>query len=194
MVMADSEEETVEVKKKRKPLWLWLALGGGLVVVLAGGGYVFMQGQGSVVKKPVLPPPHYITLDPFVSNLTSTSGLHYIQVTIELKTRDPNAAAEVAARRPEIRNAVLNILAEQNLFRVIRPQGHQALRGKILHVINAILGSRSAAPSRASSAAPVTAATARSAGVAATTAAAVSSGGVMKGPISGVYFTAFVVQ
>ncbi|GEM_PF-913139 len=193
--MADSEE-TVEVKKKRKPLWLWLALGGGLVIVLAGGGYVFMHGRGPVAKKTALPPPHYITLDPFVSNLTSTSELHYIQVTIELKTRDPDAAAKVAARRPEIRNAILNILAEQNLFQVIRPQGRQALRGKILHVINAILGSGPGATATAATAAragtvPATSATSATS---ATPAVAVSSGGVMTGPISGVYFTAFVVQ
>jgi len=79
--MADREKTETAPPKKRR-LWLWLGVGIVLLVGALAGGYHFLFQGETGAKHPVPPPPvHFISLQPFVSNLSSNSGLHYIQVT-----------------------------------------------------------------------------------------------------------------
>ena len=72
--MADREKaETVPPKKRR--LWLWLGIGVLLVGALAGGYRFLFRGETGAKHHVPLPPVHFISLQPFVSNLSSNSGL-----------------------------------------------------------------------------------------------------------------------
>lgn len=177
----DSDSKEAQSTGKSKPKWLWFAIGGGILVVILGAGYMFLKKQSPAPKVAKLPPLKYIKLNSFVSNLNSSEGLHYIQVTMELKTRATAAAAAIAKDRPEIRNAVLNLLAEQRLSTVTQPKGREHLRSQILSAINGILdgGQKRARGPTGSTGGRASAVQVRPAG---------------KHPILGVYFTAFVVQ
>lgn len=190
--MADREKtETVPPKKRR--LWLWLGIGGVLLVgVLAGGYRFFFQGEAGAKHHVPPPPVRFISLQPFVSNLSSNGGLRYIQVTIKLKTRDPNAEAKVKDHLPEIRNAVLNVLAGQSVADVVNSAGRIRLRSQILCVVNRILRTGVMKTYTRCEKAGIVVST--SAG----TSALITGSAVVtrpkSRPILGVYFTAFVVQ
>lgn len=177
--MAESASKSAEDSGKngKKKIWLWAGLGA-VVLICAGGALYFSMNRGKkseVAEKPVLPV-RYTALKRFVSNLESDGPLHYIEVTVELKSRSPEVPAQVALHRPEIRNAVLNILAAQSLPAVALPAGRESLREKILHSVNTILDGKTGSTAVASG---TGAANAHKAEI---------------GPILGVYFTAFVVQ
>lgn len=104
---------------------------------------------------------HFIVLAPFVTNLASSDGsTHYLQTTVALKTSDPGLDARVSALTPEIRNAILRLLASQPADQAASVRVREQLRRQIGQAVNAVLGG--------------------GAGAAAA--------------VSGVYFTAYVVQ
>ncbi len=190
--MAD-EKKAPEGKegKKKKPLLLWIVIAAVLVVALGAGGMYFFKARDAskhvAIKK--LPPAHYVGLKQFVSNLTSTQELHYIEVTIQLKTRMKWASAAVVRDQPEVRDAILNILSEQTLPSVVTIKGRNALRARILHAVNKILAHHvDPSPGQASGS------SAASASSPASSESALAASAADSHPILGVYFTAFVVQ
>ena len=142
------------------------------VVLLLGAG-----GGGAawwfLLRKPHAPSPaqlaarrlasvHFIVLAPFVTNLASSDGsTHYLQTTVALKTSEPELDARISALTPELRNAILRLLASEPADKAASVQVREQLRQQIGHAVNRVLG---AGPSAAG------------------------------GPVSGVYFTAYVVQ
>ncbi|MGC8504398.1 MAG: flagellar basal body-associated FliL family protein [Acidithiobacillus sp.] len=111
----------------------------------------------------------FIDLGSLVTNLqTSDGSTHYIQVEIQLKTFDPKVAEEVKTFMPEIRNAILTLLASQQADKVSEPAVREQLRQQIQDSVNRILETSGGALK-----APVKTATP---------------------PIAAVYFASFVVQ
>jgi len=191
--MADKDEQDAAQPKKKR-LWLWLGIAGLIVAGGAGGGYVFLTGGSKTSHKPAPPPPvRFISLQPFVSNLSGGS-LHYIQVTVKLKTRVPKAQAEVNNRLPEIRDAVLNILAEQHVSDVVGAHGRTMLRAEILQAVNRVLNSRKDSSGLPASGSGAASAASAPEPVSARNPASIMGAARAEGPILGVYFTAFVVQ
>ena len=111
----------------------------------------------------------FIDLGSLVTNLqTSDGSTHYIQVEIQLKTFDPKVAEEVKTFMPEIRNAILTLLASQQADKVSEPAVREQLRQQIREAVNRILEtSGGALKTPVKTAAP---------------------------PIAAVYFASFVVQ
>ncbi len=167
------EEEVVEKKGGGKKKFILLVL---LLLIATGGGAAWWF----LLRPQMAPSPealaaekekhmHFISLEPFVTNLASQDGsAHYLQVKIDLKTFDPKADEQVNAMMPEIRNAILKILAGQAANQVGTVAGREALRRQILDEVNELLETRGGILSH-----PKTA---------------------KSPPIAGVYFTAFVVQ
>ena len=103
---------------------------------------------------------HFITLAPFVTNLASSDGsMHYLQTTLALRTSDPKLDTRIQALIPEIRNAILRLLASQPADKAASVQVRRQLRVQIRALINRLLG-----------------------------------GSAAQAPVSGVYFTSYVVQ
>lgn len=143
-----------------------------LVVLLGAGGgaawWFLVHDKGAKASgKPVAQAPkpaHFISLQPFVTNVQSDDGqTHYVQVTIDLKADHEKVDAKVTQLMPEIRSAILNILASQQAATVTQEATRNKLRGTIEAQVNQIL--RSAGGESAKS-----------------------------GPITGVYFSGFVMQ
>ena len=171
-----------------------------VLVLLAGAGgaawWFLLRPKSGAVKRPVAAQPsrtaHFITLEPFVTNVISQDGnTHYLQVKIDLKAYDSKVDEQVTAMTPEIRNAVLRILAAQHAETVTSVAVREQLRDEILLAVNRVLSSDGGTP--AAPAAPVLPASASSQARAAQWDAAARLSAAT-GPIAGVYFTGFVVQ
>lgn len=92
-------------------------------------------------------PIEFITLAPFVTNLASSDGnAHYLQTTIALKTSDPKLSERIATVTPEIRNAVLRLLASQPADKAASVQVRDMLRTQILQAVNQVLGTGAGHP------------------------------------------------
>ena len=182
-----------------------------VLVLLAGGGgaawWFLLRPKAAAGKHVAEAKPaqkaHFITLDPFVTNVISQDGnTHYLQVKIDLKAYDPKVDEQVTNMTPEIRNSVLRILAAQQAERVTTVAVREQLREQILLAVNQVLNSDGAGGASAATlpAAPVLPASASSqARIAAQQAQAAAlehaaAASAQKGPIAGVYFTGFVVQ
>jgi flagellar FliL protein len=181
-----------------------------VLVLLAGGGgaawWFLLRPKAAAGKHVAEARPaqkaHFITLDPFVTNVISQDGnTHYLQVKLDLKVFDPKVDEEVTNMTPEIRNSVLRILAAQQAEKVTTVAVREQLREQILLAINQVLNSDGsgsgvaalpAAPALPASASSQARVAAQQAQAAALARAADASAG--KGPIAGVYFTGFVVQ
>ena len=196
-----------------------------VLVLLAGGGgaawWFLLRPKAAAGKQEAQAKPaqkaHFITLDPFVTNVISQDGnTHYLQVKIDLKAFDPKVDEQVTSMTPEIRNSVLRILAAQQAEKVTTVAVREQLREQILLAVNQVLNADGAGPSSAPApvvpAAPAAPAAPASASSQATAAAQqaqaqaaaqqaqaaalarAADASASKGPIAGVYFTGFVVQ
>ncbi len=188
--MAEKEAKAGSGKRK-----LVIILAVVLVLLGAGGGaawWFLLRPKAGPGAKVVAPrDAHFITLAPFVTNVISQDGnTHYLQVKIDLKTYDAKADPKVTKMTPEIRNAVLRILAAQHADTVTTVLVREDLRAQILVAINRVLNGDGGFGVPTPPAPPASVSSqARAAQLDA--AARLSAA---KGPIAGVYFTGFVVQ
>jgi flagellar protein FliL len=139
---AEEGEEGAEGEappKSKKLLFIILA-----VVLLAGGGgaFFFLKGGKAAdakVEAPILPP-IYVNLDPpFVVNFEAESMVRFLQVTVSVMTRDPQAEEIVKKNDPRIRNDLLLILGNQNYESVSTLEGKEELRGRSLEAVRTVV-------------------------------------------------------
>ena len=127
------------------------------VVVLVGGGagaYFMFGGQGEeqtaeqgkdkgkskgktkkaeVVKKE---PAIYVKLEPpFVVNFDANGVMRFLQVTVEVMTRDAAAADLVKSNDPMIRNNLLLLFGNQKSGDITTLEGKEKLRADALDVV-----------------------------------------------------------
>jgi len=145
--MADEEQiddaaegEAPEGGKSKKGLVIGLVA----LLVLGGGGFgawKFMgakhDGKPKVEEKL---PPRYVTLDPpFVVNFEAESVVRFLQVTIDVMTRDVAVETLVKNNDPRVRNDMLLILSGQTYSSVSTLEGKEALRKRCLDSVKAIV-------------------------------------------------------
>ncbi len=146
-----------------------------MVILGAGGGagwwFVLRPKDAQAAKRAATPKPvdaHFIQLEPFVTNVLSDDGqTHYVQVNIALKTSDVTADDGVKTFMPEIRNSILTTLGEQRAAAVANEHVQDQLRASIRQDVNRILRGDGSGD---------------------------TGDGSLRGPISGVYFSGFVMQ
>lgn len=82
----------------------------------------------------------YIPIDPaFVVNFASQGKARFLQVTVEVMTRDPGVTDSVKLHMPVIRNNLMLLLSSQSYDSVSTLEGKEALREQALEVIQQIL-------------------------------------------------------
>ncbi len=116
--MADEEvtPEDAEAPKSGKKKLLLIGVG---VLLLAAGGFAGMtffggsdaaEGEGEIAEaEPTAGPPIYTSLHPpLVVNFKDQAGdAHFMQVTMEVMTRDQDVANAVREHTPVIRNSLI---------------------------------------------------------------------------------------
>jgi flagellar FliL protein len=132
-------------KKSKKMLFIITA-----AVVLLGGGagaFFFMKGgdkakEGEHKEAKVEPrgPAIYVGLEPpFVVNFEATENVRFLQIAVQVMTRDAHIAEVIKNNDPVIRNDLLLLFGSQKSADVASLEGKEKLRGEALEVIRKIV-------------------------------------------------------
>ncbi|KAF1688335.1 flagellar basal body-associated FliL family protein [Pseudoxanthomonas taiwanensis] len=91
----------------------------------------------------------YMALEPpFVVNLAaSEDGPHYLQVEIQLVTRDTNALANLERHAPAIRARLLMLLAQQSAADIADRAGKERLQKEALEEVQKLMRAETGNPS-----------------------------------------------
>lgn len=82
----------------------------------------------------------YLPIDPaFVVNFASQGKARFLQVTVEVMTRDPAVPDKVKLHMPVIRNNLMLLFSDQSYDSISTLEGKEALREQALEVVQQIL-------------------------------------------------------
>ncbi|PLW83969.1 flagellar basal body protein FliL [Kineobactrum sediminis] len=98
-----------------------------------------VAGEDSVKEEKAKGPPIYHKMaEPFIVNL-STPGTRFLQVTVELMTRNTDVVNAVEKHDPLIRNNLLMLLSSQSPESIATVEGKESLRQEALAEIRRVL-------------------------------------------------------
>ena len=129
------------------------------VVVLAGGGGAawFFMSKGDSKKtdtarheeaKPT-GPALYVALDPpFVVNFEAEQLVRFLQVTVQVMSRDPETVEIVKANDPVVRNDLLLLLGGQHYEIISTREGKEKLREQALEAVRHVVKNANGKPER----------------------------------------------
>ena len=126
---------------KRRIPWLIIIIGAVLVVGGIGAALVLTHSSKPAHSKAASAakpsgPPLYLALDPpFVVNFQADQLVRFLQVSIEVMSRDPKTVDLVKNNDPLVRNDLLILLANQKYSAISTPAGKEQLRTDSLAVI-----------------------------------------------------------
>ncbi len=151
--MSDVPVAAAAPKKSGKTLIIVLVVA---IVLLIGGGVGAFFAFGShgdkktaeVKKEPVLPP-QYIALDPpFVVNFESDQQVRFLQVTVQLMTRDPATLELLKANDPVVRNDLLLLYGGQKYTVISSREGKESLRQQTLTAVRKVVTNAGGKPEK----------------------------------------------
>ena len=94
-----------------------------------------------------LSPAVYVSLDPpFVVNLTGGGSARFLQVTVDVMTRDPNMEELVKIHMPAIRNNLVMLFSSQTAESISTLEGKEHLRSEALKVVQEVLENETGDP------------------------------------------------
>lgn len=82
-------------------------------------------------------------LDPFIVNLADSPEVRYLKVTMKLELTNSAAVDDIAARTPQIRDAILVLLTSLDSVAARSPQGKHKLREDVTQRVNGLLPKKS---------------------------------------------------
>ena len=144
---APGQDGTAASKKKGK---LGLILIIAVVVLLGGGGaaaYFLLAGHkdpkaiaAAQAKEAEKTPPLYIALDPpFVVNFEAEQLVRFLQVTVQVMSRDPLIVEMIKSNDPVVRNDLLLLLGNQNYATISSREGKEKLRLQALEAVRKVV-------------------------------------------------------
>lgn len=137
-------------KRGKKLLFILVALI--LVIALLGAGIVGLllwkkgsSGQeaeevATVATFDLATPPTFVTLEPFVVNLSPEEGERFLQVVLALRVADAKTGEKLSAFMPEMRHQINLLLSGKRPSELSTPQGREALAEEIVARTNGVLG------------------------------------------------------
>ena len=142
-----SEEKTAAPAPKKSKKGLLIAVAA--VVVLGGGAgayFGFMRHPEADKKKeaakaavPVKLPAQFIEMEPFVVNFEPGSNSRFLQITVQLMTREKEMADFLEHNKPIIRNDLLLLFGNKHVEEVSTQEGKEALRAAALEGVRKII-------------------------------------------------------
>jgi flagellar protein FliL len=144
---------------KKSKQWFIVAIVAILAfLALAGGGATafFLIGHNGTngkkadekAKEPV-GPPLYVALDPpFVVNFEGEQLVRFLQITVQVMTRDPLTADLLKANDPVVRNDLLLLFGNQKYDEVAARAGKEKLRSDALAAIRHVVSNAGGKPER----------------------------------------------
>jgi flagellar FliL protein len=147
-VLAPAEEAP-----KSKSKWLIITIAAVVVLALGGGGAWFLIPDGNAhakkaeAKREPLAPPQYVALDPpFVVNFDSDQAVRFLQITVQVMSRDPAIVEQLKANDPVVRNDLLLLFGNQKYDDVATRAGKEKLRSDALTAVRAIIAAAGGRP------------------------------------------------
>ncbi len=85
-------------------------------------------------------PLNYIPLDPpFVVNFGGDTDIRFLQITLEVGTRDPEVVETIKEQRPAIRNSLVMLFSSQDPYALNTREGKEKLRDETLSEIQKVM-------------------------------------------------------
>jgi flagellar FliL protein len=144
--------------KSRRTAFLIIVIS--VAVVLLGGGVGAAWWLSSAkhpapaaasAPQPAPPsgPPLFLALDPpFVVNFDSEQAVRFLQVAVQLETRDPATIEMLKTNDPVVRNDLLLLFGTQKYARLATREGKEALRTEALEDVRRVLTAAGGHPER----------------------------------------------
>ena len=140
---------------RRLPLWLIIIVGA--VIAVGLGATLFLthafshppaKSHAAAIQKPS-GPPLYLALDPaFVVNFQADQLVRFLQVSIEVMSRDQKTLDLLKANDPVLRNDLLILLGNQKYSVISTPAGKEQLRAEALAAIRKDLAQAGGNPNK----------------------------------------------
>ncbi|MGH8241635.1 MAG: flagellar basal body-associated FliL family protein, partial [Steroidobacteraceae bacterium] len=145
LAAAPGQEGAAPPQKRPKLLIIIIAA----VVLLAGGGAWFFLSKGDSkndtakhAEAQPKGPPIYIALDPpFVVNFEAEQLVRFLQVTVQVMSRDAETVEMVKANDPVVRNDLLLLLGNQHYETISTREGKEKLRQQALDAVRRVVSS-----------------------------------------------------
>jgi len=98
------------------------------------------DSKKSDAKKKSKAPLNYVPLDPpFVVNFNADSDIRFLQITVEVGTRDPGVIEVIKEHRPSIRNSLVMLFSSQDPYVLNTREGKEKLRDETLSEVQKVL-------------------------------------------------------
>ena len=151
-------------KPKKSKKGLILAIVGVLVLGGAGGGYFALgsmkedapaaatkdkgkdKSKSKKVEEPKAPALFYALDPPFVVNFQPGSTSRFLQVAVQLMTRDPLVVEFLEHHSPIIRNDLLLLFGNKQVAEVSTQEGKEALRAATLEAVRKVISAEGGKP------------------------------------------------
>jgi len=148
---APAEAAAPAPKKSKKLLFVIIGVS---VLALAGGGAAYFSSRGkAAVKVPpktaVKAPALYLAMDPpFVVNFQTEEVVRYLQVTVQLMTREQEVLDFLKAHDPVLRNDLLLLFGNQPYASISTVQGKETLRAQALATVRKAVSDEGGKPDK----------------------------------------------
>lgn len=125
---------------KRRIPWLLIGIGVAVLAVGIGAALMFTHSAHATHAKTAAAkpagPPLYLALDPpFVVNFQADQAVRFLQVSVEVMSRDPKTLELLKDNDPVVRNDVLILFGNQKYDSLATPEGKEKLRADALTTI-----------------------------------------------------------
>lgn len=142
--------------KRRPPLRLMIIIGA-VVLAVGLGATLFLthafsrpsaKSHAAAAQKPS-GPPLYLALDPaFVVNFQADQLVRFLQVSVEVMSRDQKTLDLLKANDPVLRNDLLMLLGNQKYSVISTPAGKEQLRAEALAAVRKDLAQAGGDPNK----------------------------------------------
>jgi flagellar protein FliL len=147
-VLAPADE--VAPVKSRK--WLIISVCAVLLVGGSLGAWILLRPATHAAADKASAPPapaQYVALDPpFVVNFAGDQTVRFLQVSVQIMTRDPATVELLKGNDPVIRNDLLLLLSNQKYSVVATRDGKEHLRSDALAAVRHVISAAGGKPER----------------------------------------------
>jgi flagellar FliL protein len=152
---ASAGAEAPGAGKRRMP-WLFIGIGAAVLIIGVGAALFLThsfgrsaQAHSRAAQHKPSGPPLYLALDPaFVVNFQADQLVRFLQVSVEVMSRDPKTLELLKDNDPVLRNDLLILFGDQKYAVIATPAGKQQLRANALAVIRKDLAQNGGDPNK----------------------------------------------
>lgn len=150
------DTETEAAKPKRGKFIVFCLLGTFVLAGATAGGLYYagvFTAKASETAEAGEPPPEppkeaiYVSLHPaFTANFEKKGGARFLQVSVEVMTREPEVEKLIKTHLPAIRNDLLMLFSARSSGSLTTPEGKKQLQADTLSAVQEILVRESGEP------------------------------------------------